>query len=624
MQNSLLKKPSVWTVFLTSFGLRVLAWFWVITHETQLYCDERGYFNRAIAWHSCLNSLIHGTLPDANVSDTLYGYGVWPPLHSLLLSLGGMVAEINGVRFIPVLFSALTTLLIIKLAQKCGFSFKTALFAGFLHALYPEYIAFSHYLWSETTFTFFLLAGMVSALSSSDAPEGSRQRAAYALLAGFLFGLGTLCRVTVLPVLALFAGWWGITALFKFIKTRASKPFINEIFRTALLCLIFLTIITPWMLVLKAREGKWVPLSTSGGYNFYLGNHPATPDGLGSAWGMFIYYGGAGQQIDNYVREHSAPAEVNPSPIWVFSRNDICRQGANEVIRKDPASAVKRVFLRLGTLFAPDIFLTRHIINLVYHPMSNLVASALIILATLFWIFVLTGTASSLLSAQKPARYWILIAAAILLIIPALITISLSRMRFASTLLILPVCAHGLSGLRHYREFFASKTRVIGAALLLIASLGVSLHFYRLTMLNFTIPSAQYTPIIKFFSRIGFMQPYTFDTFSLTRDASGPNRVALKLPRHPENSLNDRPELSEMLIPLPSPNQIKPMIISSKLGEPVELLWSHPQLSEVPPMIIEPGNLSKEWMPTGIPGLFLKTDGANYRKGIWKGPKTGD
>ena len=616
----MLKRPITWLIFFTSLSVRLAAWLWVIAKETPVFADETFYLEKAQACQACLQALFSGSLPSDAIRDAVYGYGVWPPLHTFLLALGGICGGLSGTRLILVLLSAGTTLIILKLALQCGLTFRVAAATALFHAFYPECVAFSHYLWSETTFSFFLLLGLVFALASSDALQSGSRGAVYALAAGGLLGCAGLCRATVLPTLFLLSAWWIGPALKPFFNNRCFRLLVPHLLRTGFLFGMFFLVTAPWLITLRMREGEWKPFSTSGGYNFYLGNHPATPEGLGSAWGTFIYQGGASDQIATYLKQQAGPFAVN-SGLWVFSRDEACREAAWKEICARPGAAFKRVFLRAGTLFAPDIFLPRHILNLIYRPMPVACATLLLFLGAAAWILFLLGVSVALFRARLAPRLWLLILLSALLASPALATISVSRMRFASTLLLLPVACEGLRALHRFSSCLPGQFRKTGAASLVLASLALCFVFLRLTLEHFVVPSAHYGTLVRAFSRVGLMQPYTFDTLLVRRGPAGPQAVGLNLISVPSVSLIGQPENRQVLFDLSRPNPALQVFVRTEAGEPIRLPWALPRQGQTATTVFVPGAFSCDWLPTGLSDFQVKVQGSNYRKAVWHGPR---
>ena len=130
--------------------------------------------------------------------------GAWQPPGqttwlAATLALGG--GSVAAARFGQVLLGTLAVWLVYALGR-AWFGHREGLTAAALCALYPNLIAFSHYLWSEPLFTALLLAALWR-LTARDAPPVTRD----ALLAGALLGAAALTRAAALYVTPLAAVW---------------------------------------------------------------------------------------------------------------------------------------------------------------------------------------------------------------------------------------------------------------------------------------------------------------------------------------------------------------------------------------------------------------------------------
>ena len=610
------KRASLVPLLLLSLTVRLGAWFWVVSKDTPLYADESLYLGLARAWGACVKSLLGGHWPAPALLETVYGYGVWPPLHPFLLSLGGLCGGLSGARLVLVLLSACTTLLVFKLARQCGFSRRIACAAAALHALYPESVAFSHYLWSETSFVFFLLAGLVCALAAADA-VGGRREGWLACASGALFGCAGLCRATLLPVVLLLPLWWLAGAVPACRRDTNWRPVLRLLPRCALLLGMFFVVTAPWLMTLRLKEGEWKPFSTSGGYNLYLGNNDAIPEGVGSAWGSFIYQGGASARIAALVKAQTG-ARAGDSGLWVFAQDSACRAAAKAEIRRDPGAALKRVFQRALLLTGPDIFMPRHILNLIYRPMPVWVAALLLAAGVLAWGAVLLGLSAALWQTRKGEPFWLLLVLAGLLVLPALATISVSRMRFASTVLLFPVACAGLGSLLHAASQVLGWRPRCGALALFLAGSAASLFYLRLSLEHFVVPSAHYAPLIRALSHVGLVRPETYDTLSVRRLPNGPAAVGVGLEQAPGVSLIGQKGARRVKLSLPASGQPALLLLRAQSAEPFALSWFNPGTGQSASLPFVPGAFSCDWRETGLPGIQAAVRGVNYAKGDWK------
>ncbi len=91
-----------------------------------------------------------------------------------------------------------------------------------------------------------------------------------AVLLGVTFGLSTLCRPTIFPILLCL-----IPLIFLlFIKNPAQR--LKYFLATAVIGLSLLATIAPWTYFNYYRTGEFIPVVNGFAYNFWLGNHPET------------------------------------------------------------------------------------------------------------------------------------------------------------------------------------------------------------------------------------------------------------------------------------------------------------------------------------------------------------
>jgi 4-amino-4-deoxy-L-arabinose transferase-like glycosyltransferase len=209
-----------------SLAVRIAALVPVAAANVSPVFDEKAYFARAVAFANIAKSLLAGVAPRPLDVGEAYLTGAWPPLHSMLLAVPLLFASATptAARAIVVLLSALTTPVVYLLARRFTSS-RAALAAALGHAALPSMIAFSHYLWSETTYMFCLALGLLLVVDAAARAVGSSERVvgssepgreppprrggagARALAAGLALGAGALSRAAGLPMIALAPAW---------------------------------------------------------------------------------------------------------------------------------------------------------------------------------------------------------------------------------------------------------------------------------------------------------------------------------------------------------------------------------------------------------------------------------
>ena len=128
--------------------------------------------------------------------------GVWAPGYEVFL---GAVFALFGpapvvARIAQVLLSVATVALVYGIARHAG-GVRAGRIAGWLCAMYPSFVAYTHYFYSETLFLFLLVAAVYALVRRR---EGNRLDLARA---GLLFGLCILTRSVVIWFLPIWAVW---------------------------------------------------------------------------------------------------------------------------------------------------------------------------------------------------------------------------------------------------------------------------------------------------------------------------------------------------------------------------------------------------------------------------------
>jgi len=185
--------------------------------------------------------------------------------------------------------------------------------AALAAAVYPDFIAFSHYLFSETLFTV-LLVGAILALVAWD----RKPRFWTAAGAGVLFGLATLTREIAIPLAGAGVAWWWFRA----------KPIQRDraLRHGALLALTLAVTVLPWTLRNFAVLDRFVPVSNAGWLNARSGNTLGDPDWMRPQGGMLEGFRNTYFAIPDemaradYARDQSLALIRSEQPAWIFKK----------------------------------------------------------------------------------------------------------------------------------------------------------------------------------------------------------------------------------------------------------------------------------------------------------------
>lgn len=403
-------------LFLVSLAVRLVFWLPISLSGMSPMYDEGAYLTRAVGYGNIVTAYLTGTQPTETDLTWAYRNGGWPPLHPLLVGLAFAIfgPSVALARLVVALQSALTTCVVFALTARLA-NRRAALVAAGLHIIYPSFIAYSHLLWSESTYVLASLSALYLAVRAADAGR-SRRQIVFTLLCGVLLGLAGLTRAAVLPLLIIVPAWlaWKI-------EHRARRVILPvAAFAVSIL------ILSPWLATLWAREHRFVLLSTAAGYNLYLGNNP-------------------------WSREDQARPQIRAALEAYMNEHDVSRDEAGRAlalkhIREDFTGFVGRSFQHARAMWVPDWYVLRHVLYAAYPPMPN---GVVLILLAVFTggIVLLLGCAAYGFVARgvKFDHRGLLLACVLFGMLPSLPTIANSRMTFPLLAMLLPAAGVGLA-----------------------------------------------------------------------------------------------------------------------------------------------------------------------------------
>ncbi len=438
-----------------SLLVRGVLWAGVAYSDVPPVYDERAYVMRArgaeVAARRLLRMPVESQLTFRDSLHRAYGGGEWPPLHPLLMATSFLLfgASLGAARAVVALIGAMTTPLVYLLGREVQ-SERAGLAAGIVHLAYPGFLAFSHLLWSETTYLFFLLLGLLLALRLSVWRDG-RRGSVYAVACGAAFGLAALTRV---------AAFMALVPVLVFIAWR-SRPRRGGLLRAALVLGVCLLLFAPWQAALIAKEGRFVIGSTSAtGWSIYDQNNPW----LGRLHGAELK-DRLRRDIDDYAGRHSV------------SRTAAARALAMRHIAHHPGQFASRVASRFVRLWLPDQFVLRHVHQGAYPPLPR---SCL----PLLWMFMtagvllLLGSAAAGVVLYRGERAVLVLFGALFAagLLPAVVGAGTSRTALPLFALVTPFCGVGFSALVRAGDTRRRPAHVVAAAAVVLVALNVLLH----------------------------------------------------------------------------------------------------------------------------------------------------
>lgn len=185
-------------------------------------------------------------------------------------------------------------------------------------AFYPNHIAYTSLVASESLWAFLMLLGIALLLL-----PGSRSL--MAILSGITFGLACLVRPQLLPV--------PLIALLLLPRGERPRPLGERLLTLAGVYATILVVLVPWTIRNYRAFGHVVLVSTNAGGNLLTGNNPWA-DGTYMERPEFTEIVGPGNEYEkdrraksyaiDYIREHPlATLKLMPRKLWYLYRGDI-------------------------------------------------------------------------------------------------------------------------------------------------------------------------------------------------------------------------------------------------------------------------------------------------------------
>ncbi len=339
---------------LLAFGLTVrlvLAW----SHPGDLLSDNDGYL--AHAKPVAAGAGFHG--PWSNLPTAFRPPG-YPVLLGVLMACGfSASAAVAIVSF----FSCVAIIVLTRtLAMQFGIGQPWSLLAVLGVTVDPLLLRYSLLPMTEVPCAAILLAAIVSfeKFLSDDAGKGRRSTWC-GILAGALFGIGTLIRPVIL-IVCVFLTLYAVgrqLAFWRHLKSRSSlsqssSSATTSLFRGVLPAIIPVCVaglvLCPWIIRNAVQFRHFIPATTHGGYTLALGNNPDFYRDVINGTDEFPWDGVA---LDAWQKRMIHQSEIEGVPLgnepatdaWYYSQ-------AKAAIQAEPVSFLKAVALRLQRFWA--------------------------------------------------------------------------------------------------------------------------------------------------------------------------------------------------------------------------------------------------------------------------------
>jgi 4-amino-4-deoxy-L-arabinose transferase-like glycosyltransferase len=366
---------------------------------------------------------------------------LWPPGQPYFMAGVFFIVGENlvAVKAVQVILSTLSVYLIFLITRRIFKSTTAALLAAGIAAIYPNLIAFSHYLWSETLFIFFLLCFIHSLLLFS-----ASNRYRFLVASGILFSMGCLTRPVLLPCLAIvFLYLWG--------RLR-TKPRVLAI-TAVTFAVTVAAVLTPWVLRNHRVHGGWMVIAPTG-HHLWRGNSGILrPDSEEDAFSRERYEacGPSSLERDRYAFAKAAELIRAGQPFWILEKSA----------------------LYLRTWRVDRSFILRHIEQGLYGEISQSVEGVLTACIRYIYLAMMIGAIVGLVWTPYRIEKWFLVG--LLLSFSAVYVVSISRnvrLRLPLEALLIMFSAEGyilLGGL--VRRLGRRATPVISGKTIFLAAL---------------------------------------------------------------------------------------------------------------------------------------------------------
>jgi len=344
-------------------------WWWLAVFAAALAA------RLIFVWHSRRLPFFFSPIIDANGYDSraaeLLTTGIsartfdQAPLYSVFLAANyflfgqGYLAP----RIVQCLMGAASCVMVQRLGARLA-GRTASVIAGFAAALYGPLVFYETDLLREVLVIFLALALLLCLLRWE---EGGRLP--WAAAAGFLMGLSLITRENTFLFLPVAAAW---------LFFRTERPLMNRWLAPALFVLLAMLPVVPVTIQNYLNSGAFVPISSQGGMNFFIGNSADSERLTGLQPG--IAYDRMGKAPQAELGENASPNAYNA---WFFRR-------AFRDIEAAPGAWVKKLVKKAWLVFDAEELEPNNDINL-YRGESWLLRTLMFHLGPLWFPFGLVA-----------------------------------------------------------------------------------------------------------------------------------------------------------------------------------------------------------------------------------------
>jgi len=345
-----------------------IAAIWMFGFERVDFGDAADYINSA-------KSILNGTpYPRRGDFHPVFRAPVFPAFIAFVWAF--FPDNIVAFKIAQACLHAATCLMIYKIVFEIVRKNLPAFLAALICAVNPLLFGHTFYFFSEPLQTFLVACSTFVLVKLLKNDERLYLKA---LLLGLLFGLSTLCRPTIFPILLCLVPL--IFLLFINDVQKRTRYFLAS-------CIIYVglfAVIAPWTYSNYRATGDFVPVVNGFGYNFWLGNHPET---------LRLYEGTYASKEDNkafadywagelpLAKMKELEATDNLSSLSVNEQEKVWRREAFKNINENPSLTARLYWGKIKSYWTP-------MLNKFTYPFPFVVLTAIFVCG--LYVFSLYG-----------------------------------------------------------------------------------------------------------------------------------------------------------------------------------------------------------------------------------------
>lgn len=416
MKRRLPGSPIIWIVCLST-ALK-LALLWPVAGMAP-QADEREYLFAARAISTTgVPAYLDPSFDEAHFEP------VFPHFLAACRYLAGDEGFVHLARLVQVVLSSIGILFVYGISRRFLSDRGAAIAAG-LTAFNPTQVAFTHYFWSESLYTFFLLATVLLVIRSQ---EGARWKTC--LGAGLVGGMAALTRSAFAVQIPVVLAW---------VMCRGRGSRREQTLSAALFAAGCLAVILPWSVRNTVRFGRFLLISTNGGMAFAMAANPIAPANFDLGFPNWFEEWNRYREAHGPDYEGVIPLSPRPEAENIVERNDISVRRGLVFMLRHPGLTVEFSLVRLKYIVNPTSYFVRSL-RLGRYPYLDGFLEELLVLVTLsFSMFVMGFFALGLFVRPWPREKTLLAWIVLGNVVVCALLVALSRYRAPLVPLMTPV-----------------------------------------------------------------------------------------------------------------------------------------------------------------------------------------